>query len=295
MADKPTVTIIGLGSMGQALASAYLEAGHRTTVWNRTPAKADDLVARGATRAATVSDAVWASDLVVLCVLDYAAVDELLAPNADVLKDRVVVNLTNGRPDQARRTGEWATAQGAEYLDGGIMAIPSMIGTPEAFILYSGSRTAFERYEAALRVLAEPKFVGTDAGLAALNDLALLSGMYGTLAGARHATALVGPERAAEFTTSLLIPWLQAMANILAPSSAEREAGDREAGDLPSEESPLDMQAAGLANIIEASRSAGVGVDLLTHLLTPMRDIIAAGEGDVLTDLVEVIGKEIRS
>ncbi|WP_225994060.1 NAD(P)-dependent oxidoreductase [Actinomadura rudentiformis] len=290
MTDKPSVTIIGLGSMGQALANAYLEAGHPTTVWNRTAAKADALVARGATRAATVSDALWASDLVVLCVLDYAAVDGLLAPNADMLRGRVLVNLTNGQPEQARRTGEWATAQGAEYLDGGIMAIPSMIGTPEAFILYSGSQTAFDRYQAALEVLAVPNFVGTDAGLAALNDLALLSGMYGTIAGARHATALIGPERAAEFTTSLLIPWLQAMANVLAPSSTEREAGD-----IPSEESPLDMQAIALANIVEASRSEGVGEDLLAHLLTPMRDIIAAGEGDVLTDLVDAIGKEIRS
>lgn len=290
MTDKPSVTIIGLGSMGQALANAYLEAGHPTTVWNRTAAKADALAARGATRAATVSDALWASDLVVLCVLDYAAVDELLAPNADILKGRVLVNLTNGQPEQARRTGEWATAQGAEYLDGGIMAIPSMIGEPEAFILYSGSQAAFDRYEAALEILAVPKFVGRDAGLAALNDLALLSGMYGTIAGARHATALIGPERAAEFTTSLLIPWLQAMANVLAPSSPEREAGD-----IPSEESPLDMQAIALANIVQASRSEGVGVDLLAHLLTPMRDIIAAGEGDVLTDLVEAIGKEVRS
>ncbi|MFI0453388.1 NAD(P)-binding domain-containing protein [Actinomadura sp. 6N118] len=290
MTDNPSVTIIGLGSMGQALANAYLEAGHPTTVWNRTAAKADALAARGATRAATVSDALWASDLVVLCVLDYAAVDELLTPNADILKGRVLVNLTNGQPEQARRTGEWATTQGAEYLDGGIMAIPSMIGTPEAFILYSGSQAAFDRHEAALEILAVPKFVGADAGLAALNDLALLSGMYGTIAGARHATALIGPERAAEFTTSLLIPWLQAMANILAPSSTEREAGD-----IPSEESPLDMQAIALANIVQASRSEGVSLDLLAHLLTPMRDIIAAGEGDVLTDLVDTIGKEIRS
>ncbi|MFG1998274.1 NAD(P)-dependent oxidoreductase [Spirillospora sp. NPDC048911] len=290
MTDEPSVTIIGLGSMGQALANACLAAGHRTTVWNRTPAKADALVARGATRAATVSDALWASDLVILCVLDYDAVDELLAPNADMLKGRVLVNLTNGRPEQARRTGAWVTAQGAEYLDGGIMAIPSMIGKPEGFILYSGSSAAFDRCRAALEVLAVPTFVGEDAGLAALNDLALLSGMYGIFAGARHATALIGPERAAEFTTSLLIPWLQAMANVLAPSSAEREAGD-----IPSEESPLDMQATALANIVQGSRSEGVGIDLLTHLLTPMRDIIAAGEGDALSDLVGLIEKEIRS
>ncbi|MFI6864696.1 NAD(P)-binding domain-containing protein [Streptomyces sp. NPDC050421] len=37
--------------MGGALGRAFLRTGHPTTVWNRTPSRADDLVARGATRA----------------------------------------------------------------------------------------------------------------------------------------------------------------------------------------------------------------------------------------------------
>src|SRR6188472_4800785 len=41
----PPVTGIGLGQMGASLAEALPRAGHRTTVWNRSPAKADDLMA----------------------------------------------------------------------------------------------------------------------------------------------------------------------------------------------------------------------------------------------------------
>ena len=48
MTSKPPVTVIGLGLMGQALAGTLLRDGHPTTVWNRTPAKAGPLVARGA-------------------------------------------------------------------------------------------------------------------------------------------------------------------------------------------------------------------------------------------------------
>ena len=40
-ADRTPVTVIGLGLMGQALAGAFLRAGHPTTVWNRSAAKAD--------------------------------------------------------------------------------------------------------------------------------------------------------------------------------------------------------------------------------------------------------------
>lgn len=42
------VTVLGLGSMGTALAGALLEAGHETTVWNRSAGKDEALVARGA-------------------------------------------------------------------------------------------------------------------------------------------------------------------------------------------------------------------------------------------------------
>ncbi|HWU96689.1 MAG TPA: NAD(P)-binding domain-containing protein, partial [Sphingomonas sp.] len=47
------IGVIGLGQMGIGIARNIARAGHRLTVWNRDPAKADDLVAEGAVRAAT--------------------------------------------------------------------------------------------------------------------------------------------------------------------------------------------------------------------------------------------------
>ena len=66
-----SVTVLGLGSMGTSLADAFLKAGHPTTVWNRSAARADALVARGAVRAGSARDAVTASELVVICVTTY--------------------------------------------------------------------------------------------------------------------------------------------------------------------------------------------------------------------------------
>jgi len=98
------VTVIGLGSMGSALAGAVLEAGYPTTVWNRTAGKAEPLVRRGAARAATVAEAVSASPTVIACVLDYRALREILSTAGDALAGRTVVNLTNGTPTEARET-----------------------------------------------------------------------------------------------------------------------------------------------------------------------------------------------
>lgn len=59
--SRPAVTVIGLGPMGRAMTRTLLGHGHPVTVWNRTPSKADDLVAHGAVRATTVHDALAAA------------------------------------------------------------------------------------------------------------------------------------------------------------------------------------------------------------------------------------------
>jgi hypothetical protein len=105
--DGPPVTVIGLGLMGAA--RALVDAGHQTTVWNRLSAKADALVAAGATRAKTVADAVAASPLVIACVLDDAALRSVLDPVAGELSGRTLVNLTSDTPARQRR-GRASTA-----------------------------------------------------------------------------------------------------------------------------------------------------------------------------------------
>jgi hypothetical protein len=58
------VGFIGLGSMGSGMAANLLEAGHALTVYNRTPARAEALVAEGARLAKTprrLRGATWSS------------------------------------------------------------------------------------------------------------------------------------------------------------------------------------------------------------------------------------------
>jgi 3-hydroxyisobutyrate dehydrogenase-like beta-hydroxyacid dehydrogenase len=171
------VTVVGLGAMGTALARAFLATGRPTTVWNRSPEKSAAL-AGGAVPAGTIREAIEASRLVVVCLLDHRSVHEVLDAAGDALAGRVLVNLTNGTPEQARELDGWAAEREAEYLGGGIMAVPPMIATPAAFVLYSGLRRAFDAHRATLQDLGESHFVGDDPGLAGLHDLALLSGMY---------------------------------------------------------------------------------------------------------------------
>src|SRR3954471_19642738 len=102
------VTVLGLGPMGQALTSASLTAGHPTTIWNRTPGRAPALIARGASELDSPSSAVAAGDVVVCCLRDYRAAQDVFDQVGRAWAERVLVNLTSGEPQQARRMAGWA-------------------------------------------------------------------------------------------------------------------------------------------------------------------------------------------
>ncbi|MBP2349729.1 3-hydroxyisobutyrate dehydrogenase-like beta-hydroxyacid dehydrogenase [Kribbella aluminosa] len=269
---KTPVTVLGLGAMGTALARALLAAGHPTTVWNRTPGRSPELDELGATRAGTPADAVAASPLVIVCLLVDATVRATL--DGVDLTGRTVVNLTNSTPEQSRTTAE---RFGASYLDGGIMAVPAMIGTPGAFIFYSGVPEAFEKYRAELSVLARPAYVGEDPGLAALYDIALLSAMYGMFGGAQHALALMANAGvpATAFTEQFLSPWLTAML-----ASIPRMAGELDNGPVDTAGSNLAMQAAAYENLVTAAQTQGVDPRLLVPMGELLAEAVAAGHGD---------------
>jgi 3-hydroxyisobutyrate dehydrogenase-like beta-hydroxyacid dehydrogenase len=285
--ERTAVTVIGLGLMGRALAEPFLQDGRPTTVWNRSPGKADDLVARGAVRAATAAEAVAASPLVVMCVRDNDAVRAILEPVGDALDGRVLVNLTSGTPEQARELAGWAAERGADYLDGVIMAIPPMIGQAETTLFYSGEPTIFETYQSTLKLLGgATTYVGPDPGLAALYDMALLSMMYALYGGALHALALVGT---AQIDGATLMPYAtRLMTDVV--SWLPDLAREVDAGDYATEVSTLDINQAGVALIIQTSEELGVRADVLRPIQALIDRRVAEGHGrDGLASLIEAV------
>jgi len=72
------IGFIGLGTMGAAMAGHLVRAGHPMTVWNRTPGRARDLVARGAVEAPDPARLAAASEVVLVCVSDTPDVEMVL-------------------------------------------------------------------------------------------------------------------------------------------------------------------------------------------------------------------------
>lgn len=281
-----SVTMLGLGMIGAPIVSTFLANGHRTTVWNRSPEKAEPLVAAGADLATSVSQAVAASPLVVICVTDYRAVQDILEPVASAVSGKTLVNLTTGTPQDSRHMARWAAAQGARYLDGAILAVPETMGSSEALLIYSGAKETFASHERVLRCLGTSKFLGADAATAALYDVALLAAMYGMYSGFFHSVALAGTEKIpATELAELVVPWLHATVDLL-PGFAE----EIDAGHYPNGISALDLNTTAVANIREVSRAQGLDADTLAPFHAIMRKRVEDGHGsDNLSSLIEAM------
>ncbi|WP_433322956.1 NAD(P)-dependent oxidoreductase [Spirillospora sp. CA-294931] len=280
--NAESVTVIGLGQMGSALAAALIDRGHPVTVWNRSPAKAKALVERGATLAATPEEAMAATALTLACVLDYTALRSSLTPVAG----KTLINLTSGSPEQAHEFQEWAHAHGARYLDGAIMTTPPGVGNPDLMFLYSGEEQVFQAHRATLAALGDPILLGADPGLASLYDTALLGLMWATMTGWLHGTAVVtadGP-KATEFTP-IANRWLTTVATFMSAYAAQVDEGR-----YPGDDATVDVQIATIDHLIHAADRRGVANALPELMKRAMVEARAAGHGsDSYASVIEVL------
>ncbi|MFF7080511.1 NAD(P)-dependent oxidoreductase [Streptomyces lavendulae] len=288
---QSAVTVLGLGPMGRSLARAFLDAGLSVTVWNRTPGRDHELVERGAVGAASAEEAVAASGLTVICVVNYDAADAVLraAPVARALKGRTLVNLSADTPERARETGAWADRHGIRYLDGAIMTPTTTIGTAASVYLHSGPEDLYREHRPLLEALGGTHtHLGEDTGRAAAYDIALLDVFWTAMAGYAHAVALA---RAEGITARELAPFAQGIGAVLPPLFAET-AADFDDGGFSGEGNPLTSGASSMAHIVHASEAHGIDAGVMRAAEGMARRAIGLGHGtDGFIRVAEVLGR----
>ncbi|GAB7186205.1 NAD(P)-binding domain-containing protein [Kitasatospora sp. Ki12] len=282
--QERSVTVIGLGPMGQAMAGAYLDAGYAVTVWNRTPERAAELVARGAQSAPTAEAAVAANELVVLSLTDYDAVFAVLdSLDPAVLKGKTVVNLSSDTPERAREAARRLAGHGAGHLTGGVQVPPSGIGSPESSTFYSGPVDLFQRHRAALDVLTGADYRGDDPGLAQLYYQIQMDLFWTSLVGYLHATAIA---EANGISAEDFLPYLSSTAASL-PGFQAFYAPRIAAGDHRGDVDRLAMGLASIEHVRHTAEASGVDGALPALLAETFRRGVEAGNGAAsLTALV---------
>ncbi|MFJ6386850.1 NAD(P)-dependent oxidoreductase [Streptomyces sp. NPDC091972] len=288
-----TVTVIGLGPMGQAMTRTLLTAGHPVTVWNRTARRADGIVADGATLATTPGEAVEASELVILSLTDYQAMYDILGGTNASLAGRTLVNLSSDTPDRTREAAAWAASHGAGFLTGGVMVPAPMVGTEASHIYYSGREELMERHRATLAPLGTPRYLGVDPGLAQMMYQAQLAVFLTTLSGLMHATAMLGTAglKAAEALPELL-SFADSIGDILRAGEANPGAA-LDAGEHPGDLSTVTMMGATSDHIVETSTALGLDLALPLAVQAHYRHAIEHGHGgDNWTRIIDSIRKD---
>jgi 3-hydroxyisobutyrate dehydrogenase-like beta-hydroxyacid dehydrogenase len=265
--------------MGQTLARLLIERGHHVTLWNRSAAKAEALVAGGGTLAATPEEAIAASPLAIVCVYDHAATEAIFAaPGVEAaVRGRTLVQLTTISPDESRRTQAWALQHGAALLAGAIQAAPSQMGQPDTPVLVSGDETTWQATAPVLAELAGSiSYLGADIAAAATMDLATLSYVYGAFAGFTHGARIAESQ-------GLDVGRYGALVQGISPSFGaffRHEANVIQSGDFRVTESPLRISVEATRRILDSAQATGISTEFPAFVDGLLKRADAAGLGN---------------
>ena len=280
------VACVGLGTMGGPMAGHLLDAGHEVAVWNRTAAKADELVERGARRAATPADAAAGADVVVTCVSDSPDLEAVvLGPDGvaeTIGAGAVLLDCSTVAPSTETRIAEAIAAEVVDApLSGG--AEGARNGTCTAFVGGSDAAFAIARpiLEAFCKTITHLGPTGAGQAAKAVNQI-IISGTYASVG-----EGLAYAEKAG-------LP-LEALVEALAGGAADSWILRNRSPKYIAHEYPpgfrtvLHRKDLGIA----IAEGEAVGLDLrLTRLVAAWQDaLIAAGYGEEDSSALGRIGR----
>lgn len=156
---RPTVGFIGLGIMGKPMVRNLLRAGYGVTVRDVIQAPVDELVAEGATSAATAREVAAATDLLITMLPDSPDVEAVyLGPDGALAAARpgwLAIDMSSISPRVARELATVATAAGAEMLDAPVSGGDKGAIAGTLSIMVGGSATGFERAQPVLGAMGK--------------------------------------------------------------------------------------------------------------------------------------------
>ena len=179
------VAVLGMGHMGHALAQRLLDRGHTVTVWNRTPHKADDLLAAGAHEALTPEEAAGGAEVTFTSLADDQAVLAVVKGEAGAaagLGERgVLVDTSTVSPQTTAQLVEVAAGR---FLASPILGAPAAVVSALARYLICGPAELYDRLRPAYEALGEEghrHYLGDDPTVATtlklLSNYLLMSGI----------------------------------------------------------------------------------------------------------------------
>jgi 3-hydroxyisobutyrate dehydrogenase-like beta-hydroxyacid dehydrogenase len=160
---KPTVGMIGLGLMGKPMAKNLLKHGYTVYVWNRTAAKAQDLVDAGAKLAANPRELAANVDVLITIVSDPPALEEVLWGKDGAFpalkRGSLYIDSSTISPDLARRIAAECSKAGVNFLDAPVTGGTWGAEKGELLFMIGGEQKVFDRAKPVLEAMGTKFFL----------------------------------------------------------------------------------------------------------------------------------------
>jgi 3-hydroxyisobutyrate dehydrogenase len=180
MTEKLTVSVLGTGIMGAAMARNLIRAGHTVQAWNRTRAKAEPLAADGARIADTPAQAVRDADVVLTVLLDGPAVLETMRQAAPALRPGTAwVQSTTAGIEAIGELADFAREQDLVFFDAPVLGTREPAEAGQLVVLAAGPSQGRESVVPVLDAVgARTVWTGEDGAAGSATRLKLVANSW---------------------------------------------------------------------------------------------------------------------
>jgi 3-hydroxyisobutyrate dehydrogenase-like beta-hydroxyacid dehydrogenase len=156
------IAFLGLGNMGAGMATNLLRAGHQLAVWNRSPQKAQPLVAEGAVLARTPREAAAGRDVIISMLADDAALEQVTLGETGILEGSPRGALHISSSTVAVATADRLAAvheqRGLRFLSAPVFGRPEAAAAAKLFIVAAGARSDYTAASELFPVISQKAF-----------------------------------------------------------------------------------------------------------------------------------------
>jgi 3-hydroxyisobutyrate dehydrogenase-like beta-hydroxyacid dehydrogenase len=168
-----TISYLGLGTMGSGMASNLLKAGYKLTVWNRSAEKCEPFARKGARVADTPADAVRDTELVMYCLSNEEAVEEVVFGPRGILsginEGQIAIDMSTVLPETSLREQEAYAKRGVDFLDVPVFGSKQESADAKLWIMAAGKKAVFEKVKPVLEHLGQTlHYFGKNGNAAAM-------------------------------------------------------------------------------------------------------------------------------
>ena len=254
MSKRPAIAVLGTGTMGAPMARNLARAGLPVVAWNRTPAKADALVADGVRTAAAPEAAAEQAEVLVTMLADGPAIEAVLGgPDgalAALCQGATWIQMSTVGAPAADRLVALAAGHGVEFVDAPVLGSQGPAERGELVVLASGPEEARDRCAPVFDAVGARTFWLGAAGAGSRLKVVVNAWLMSTTAALAETIALaerldVDPSLFLEVTDRGAIGTLYTESN--APAMANREFPLNFPLELATKDAGLALEAAGEA------------------------------------------------